>query len=334
MAFYVILLLFSIPLFGETSYYTNVNSRLWMPPEYSAQGEASQVFTKTAHPEANPATLFAESKSLHGGYNNYFHNSFSTALAAVQIPVDSLQSFSAAVAYLLVPGIDSVSAVVDDHGVPVEYEITSESASEIYVSLGYVRRILRRDLIEAYAGASLHMNRRRLIAWTGHGLGVDLGAYARVWDRLHVAAHIKDATTHMMYWNEEYTEYGLPRAYGALGYTVDFGDNSGLNLSYKTPDLFGNSGVIYEDFSTPEYYETPALVQSVRSDLGLLVRAASYGAEFFYNTVSFRTGYTIRNSLTFGAGVSLFERVTIDFSYENAPDLAHTYKIGTTFSWE
>jgi hypothetical protein len=321
-------------LFGSTAYYTNVNSKIWVTPEYSAQGEASIAFNTVAQPTANPATLFTpRDKSIYAGYSNFYSNSFNSGLTSVLLPVDTVQSVSVSLAYLFVPGIDSVTAILDDDGVPVEYEITKESASEIYMTLGYSRKFALADYVSVFGGANLHMNRRRLISWTGHGISADMGVLAVLWEDLYISGHINDVTTHLMYWNAEYSEQGLPKGYGGVGYRFNFSPETELVVSYKTPDLFGNSGAGYVDWTSGDLFEADVEHRSVLNDMGLLFRGAHYGAEFSYRNLAFRAGFNDRKRAAFGAGVHLFETVSLDFAYENSSDLERSYKLGTTFYW-
>lgn len=167
-------------------------------------------------------------------------------------------------------------------------------------------------------GANIKFIRRDNGASSATGIGFDVGALYRVWDRFTVGANLQDATSTLVAWNTGRNELILP--------TLKIGGAWAL-------DLFGNR-------------LTPLLDADVRfegrgSAANLNIGAVSFdfhgGLEFVFREVaSFRMGYTDIGSLSFGAGVRL-PKIDIDYSFAkfNAVDqLGNTHRISLLFTLE
>ncbi|MGM0442860.1 MAG: hypothetical protein ACQEQV_01585 [Fibrobacterota bacterium] len=320
-------------VWAERSYYTNSNSALWRTPAYSAQGNAPDAFTGVPQPGFNPAVLDSGENHFFAGYNNYYRNSLSAAMTALSLPVDSVQRIGISLSYLFVPGVDSVSAQTDEDGVPYEHEIHRVTASEIYLNCAYGRTVFANEFLSLAAGGAFHVNRRRLVEWTGYGIGLDAGLLLNMWNTLSVSALVNDITTKYMHWSSTYQEQGLPRGYLGLGYRDMLSDEFRLSLSYRSPELFGNSGYGVNTFTTKSLFDSNTGDLSPVDSPELLFQAASYGVELAYRAAAFRAGYSNTNSFSFGAGVQLFEAVGVDFAYVTSRSLGGSYTLSTSYRW-
>lgn len=329
-------LLFLLVVFSlfavETSFYTNTNRLLFVSPTYSALGGSNIAISAEPLPISNPsAIILSESKQVFVGYTNYFKNSHNSTLASVIVPLSDKQSVAISLGYLYVP-VDSVSAQVDENGVPYDYTIKTKTSSELYFNAYYAHKILSYRIGDLSVGGSFHVNRRRLIDWTGYGVGLDVGVLNQFKNGVSVSLHVNDITTQFMRWSGSYKELGKPICFGALGYEV--GKKNRFNVTYKTPDLFGNSGLARTSRGDSVFDDEVDYV-SVREKPSTLFSHGSYGvAGVFNEKVTLRAGFSDARKLSFGGGVTLFERLGLDFAYAHQRDLGGTYTVASTYQFK
>lgn len=315
---------------AETSFYTNTNRLLFVSPTYTALGGSNVLTSSEPLPVTNPASIIGtKRKDLFVGFNNYFKNSHNSTVLSGVVPLSEKQNVALSVGYLYVP-VDSVSASLDQNGIPYDYVIKTKTSSELYINAYYAHTLLTYSKGALTVGGSVHFNRRRLIDWSGYGIGLDIGVVNAFTNGVTLGLHINDVTTQFMHWSSDYKELGKPICFAAFAFET--GSKHELALSYKTPDLFGNSGLGRTDKGSTIFDEEVGYI-SVKSDPLKLLSHASYGvAGTFNKRLILRAGFSDARKLSFGGGVKLFERLGIDFAYARQSDLGGTYTVSSTYS--
>lgn len=147
---------------------------------------------------------------------------------------------------------------------------------------------------------------------TSTGLGIDAGmmiitdlndySAKKIWGTLSLGCTINDLTNTIVTW-ENNSQFSIPRS-------VIWG------VAYKQPLSFLNSQVILSYQRSNRY-----------------ISESAYGSEFTYdNTYSLRVG-TRNSELTLGAGLFLFNGLSIDYAFETH-DLGNPHRIGLSFNLE
>lgn len=336
VTFFLIILFFFANvsnIFAEKSIYGNENRFLFSSPEYLAGGEAKNALSAEPIPANNPAsTILANKTTFFAGYTGFWNNSFWTGNTYATLKIDTLSSVSAFVGYLNIPGIDSVSQIIQFEGAEPDYKITQVSSSELSVNLNYARKILNFERFDLSLGVALNVMRRRLVEWTGYGIGLDFGVLFSTNRGNFVGLQIDNLTTQYTHWSKNYHENVLPQAFLSYGYSKELNDNLALKLFYRSPDLFGNSGVVGNTLGNEAGFDEKIHSGSIRKHPENLFTAAGYGTEFIIKKiVSLRAGITDSHKLTFGGGVYLFKRATVDFAYIYSSALDGTYGVSLKF---
>jgi hypothetical protein len=318
---------------AERSIYGNVNRFLFMSPEFSALGEAKNALSSEPLPANNPAsTILANRTTFFAGYTSFYSNILWTGSTYATLKIDSLNVASVFVGYLNIPDIDSVKRTVPFEGAEPYYEITQVSSNELTASFSYARKLVNFERWNLSLGASLNIMRRRLIAHTGYGVGANLGVLFSTNRGNYVSFQVDNVTTQYTHWTENYHENTLPQGFLAYAFSKDLNQNLDMNLLYRSPDLFGNSGVVAstlgEDRSFDDNIRSGSLVENPQN----LFTAAGYGAEFIIKKmVALRLGLTDSHKLTFGGGIHLFDRANVDFAYIYSSALDGTYGVSLRF---
>lgn len=335
-----VFLFFSLAWSAEKSYYSNLNTFLYGVPQYWATGGSDITFADDGMAVSNPAVLpLNEGSRLLVGYTGFYKNAFSTSSASFVTGVNDKIRFSLGVSYLLIPDIEITDGLVaDEFGHPAEDVSVSkfkyESSSETFlnVSLGY--NILEKKAFILTAGASIHGMRRRLIDWTGYGVGVDLAAAIELKKvDLRFALLANDIVGNYINWSSSYTEYSGARLRLGIGYEKEIPYIYGkVKVTYKSPDIFGNEGVSYIAIN---HEEQDPKSGSVKSNPELLLTTASYGFDYLIKDVfAIRVGFDELKRLSFGAGLDLFSRsLGFDFAYTLPYGLAGTYAMSISYNW-
>ncbi len=328
-----------IPL-DAGDYYSNANKAIFVFPQYSALGGSPLAFSRDGSPMSNPANISLESaRALSLSYSGYFDNTFSTTLASFVTQIKDNIGAGVFAGYIYIPNIEITEGfdVYPDTDIPIydESKLTYESSSEVFMNFSFGYTILSTANISATAGASFHCQRRRLIDWTGYGIGLDVGTTVEL-PRAGVrfSLLLDDITTNYIRWSSDYHNNALPHARLGIGWQREIPYIYGkIRIMYKSPDLLGNDGVGYiflgDDEKEPEK-------QSVKDEPGLVFTAAAYGVEYtVQKIVALRVGLDESKRLFFGAGINLFKRsLFFDFSYMVSNDLPGTYSLSMGYHWK
>lgn len=334
---FLLILVFGITIYGEESLSID-NTVLYDTPRQRALGGSDITFSRDAMPSSNPASISLDSLTkISIGYTGFYHNSFNTSGLSFVSTVDNRIGFGLSVAYLMIPDIQITNSFESDSlGNPLLFDqskIDYKSASELNFNASLSYTILQKKVVNISVGGALRGMRRRLIDWTGYGIGFDLAAtteFNRPGITLGLLA--SDITTNYINWSSSYHSNALPRVYFGFGYEKNipyiYGD---IKVTYKSPDLLSNSGEYYSYIGSTE---TPKSGR-VREEPLLLLSAASYGIEYIiYRVLAIRIGLDEMNRFNFGAGVNLFKRsLAFDFSYTTANELAGTYSLSASYNW-
>jgi len=320
--------------FAERSVYGNENRFMFASPRSFALAEAANAILDEPLPANNPASvILAERTNFFLGYTGFYNNILWAGNTWATLVIDSLNAASVFIGYLSIPGIDSVRKVYAFEGAEPDYRISMVSSSELSVNFNFARKLINTTRLNLTVGASLNMMRRRLIDWTGYGIGTDLGVLLTTDRGNHVSLQIDNITTHYTRWSGEYHENTLPQCFFAYGFSKDFNENLSVNLLWRSPDLFGNSGVVASTLGESNQFEDNIRSGSILRNPQNLFTAAGYGAEFLIKqTVALRVGLSSSHKLTFGGGIYLFERANVDFAYIYSSALDGTYSISLRFN--
>ena len=318
---------------AEKSIYGNENRFLFSSPEFAATGEAKNALCSDPIPANNPASvILSEKTSFFAGYTGFYENSFWTATTYAAMKIDSQNVVSAFVGYLYIPDIDSVEQIFAFEGAEPDYKILQVSGSELSVNINYARKLFVFERWNLSIGGSINVMRRRLVKWTGYGIGADLGFLFSTNRGNSVSFQIDNLTTQYTHWSKDYQENVLPQAFLAYGFSKKINENLKIELLYRSPDLFGNSGVVSNTLGKESGFGDEIKSGSIRQNPQNLFTAAGYGTDFtIKKIVSIRLGLTDSHKLTFGGGVYLFERANIDFAYIYSSALDGTYSVSLKF---
>jgi hypothetical protein len=207
----------------------------------------------------------------------------------------------------------------------------------MFLNIGAGYTFVLSQKVHLAAGAALHCQRRRLIDWTGYGIGADAGLtfhFTKTGIRLSLL--FDDLTTNYIHWSASYHDNSLPHARFGFGWRKDLPYIYGsISLMYKTPDLFSNEGVEYNFLSGDQGVDAVPENYSLRERPSLLFTAACMGFEYnIYRVFTIRAGVDEIKRIHFGAGVNLFSQtLPIDFAYMVAGDLPGTYAVSVGYYW-
>lgn len=336
--------LFLVEEISAKDYYSNSNKTLFVFPDYASLGGAGLVFARDAAPQSNPANIPLDSVSqVSLSYAGYYKNAFSTTFTSFVTPVTDKIGLGMFVGYLFVPDIETYNFDIDEVTNEPIYnpsKIDRESSSETFFnfSLGYL--FFQNRLMDLSAGASLHCQRRRLIDWTGYGIGVDVGVTARFpLTGLRASLFADDITTNYIHWSSEYHDNGLPHVRLGVGWRKDIPNlYSRISVMYKSPDLLSNDGVGYNLFSEKADKIDEPYSNRIKDDPLLLLTSACYGVEYvIYKVVSLRLGLDEPKRIFFGSGVNLFaQRLSFEFSLSGlvrSYELESIYNLSISYRW-
>lgn len=322
---------------ADESEYADANRRLYFLPREAALGFSDLTFSRNGAPNTNPANMALDSTSeIALAYSGFYRNAFSTTLLSYVADLRSAGGLGVSVEYLLVPDIiDTRNWSVDSDGnpiVPATFEYAS--ASEMYLHVAYGRGwTLGRVRLDA--GVAANVLRRRLLEWTGYGIGLDgAGAVTFVRTGIRVALVMENLTTTYMNWSDNYSEHVYPHLRLGVGWRREFPYIYGaFQASYASPDLLSNEGANATTFLDANDPEEDARELTLFDDPQMLFYG-NYGLEYtIAKVVSVRVGLESLRRFTFGAGVSLFkQRLTVDFAYLTH-HLSGSYLAGVSWRW-
>lgn len=337
----IICILFFISALFAQDYYSNANRPLYAFPEFSSTGSSALAFARDASPLSNPANIPLDLRnSISLAYTGFYENCFSTTLASFVTNLNEHIGIGMYMGYLYIPDIEVTSGFeLDNDGQPI-YDpslLSMKTSSELFFNFAFGYKFKITPVINASAGASLHCQRRRLIDWTGYGIGVDAGTTLELQrPGLRFSLLLDDITTNYIHWSSDYHENGLPHARLGIGWRKEIPYIYGrLSIMYKSPDLFSNEGVGYNYFSEKAGNVTEPEKHNVKDDPTLLFSSGSYGFEYLIQrVVALRVGLDEPKRIFFGAGVGLFRRsLFFDFAYMVSYELPGTYSLSTSYNW-
>jgi len=331
-----ILLFFAVfAAFAETSIYGNENRFMFASPRSFALGEANNAISDEPIPANNPASIIlAQRTNFFAGYTSFYNNILWVGNTYATVLIDSLNVASFFVGYLSIPDIDSVRSILgSDPNDTLGYEISMVSSSELSINFNFARKLINSGRVNLSVGASVNMMRKRLIDLTGYGLGADVGVLLTTDRGNNVSLQIDNVLTQYTRWDGgQYSENTLPQCFLSYGHSRDINENLRVNLVYRSPDIFGNSGVVGSTLGEGNMFKDNVRSGSIIENPQNIFTAAGYGAEFIIKQlVALRAGLTSSHKLTFGGGVRLFERADIDFGYFYSSALDGTYGISFRF---
>jgi hypothetical protein len=320
--------------------YANANRQLYVQPREAALGFSGAAFARDGGPNTNPATLAMDSGGeVSAAYAGFFGNTYSTSLFSYVTTLNGLGALGASLDYLLVPDIiDTRDWPVDGAGnpiVPPESQWTYRSSSEVYAHAAWGYRWCPGTRVQLGLGAGVNLLRRRLLEWTGYGIGFDAGGlvhFTRSGVRLALTG--EDITTTYINWSHDYDERSLPHLRLGLGWQRDIPYLYGaLRITYSSLDLLGNEGA-----NTTTYLSARDSLEAPRQltfwDDSQFLLYGNLGAEYcIARRVSLRVGLESFRRFTFGAGLALLhESLVVDFAYLTH-QLGGSYLVGLTYRW-
>jgi hypothetical protein len=326
--FFMILVIISIPLAGD--YYSNINKNLFVFPQYLSLGGSNLSYSRDGTQLNNPANLPLESWSrISLAYSGYFDNSFSTSTASFVAPINKNIGIGLATGYLYIPDIEITSDMNIDEFI---YNPSYSSSSELFlnVSIGY--KIIKHSKMILSVGAAFHCLRRRLIDWTGYGIGVDIGStifFNKPGIRFSLL--IDDITTNYIHWSSNYHDNGMPHIYTGLGWRKEYPYIYGsIGLMYKSPDLLTNEGVMSNSRKSKLPEKT-----TIKEDPLSLIKYGCYGFEYIIQKiVTLHLGFDELKRTSFGGGLNLLNQsLSFDFAYIVSYDLPGTYSLSSSYQW-
>lgn len=325
--------------FAEKSEYGDIRG-IFISPRFAALGEGAQVISDEPLPIGNPASIqLAKRTNVYLGYNGYYKNLFSVTSAYMTLPIDSVQSVAVSLSYMLIPDIDSVALVEVTPGADPVYEFSTITASEIYIDARYARTMFTTDKLRFILGGAFHAKRKRLGDWTGFGVGADVGIVTEFQRGMRLSWQVNNIITeYTRYSNDSgsldnyYSENTLPISYLGVGYIKEVTPKFELQLSYRSPDLFANSGVVNSRVGEESLFEEDSTQINPWKKPSQFFTEAGYGVELgIHKTAFIRLGWADTRKLTFGGGAYLFDRLDVDFVYAHSFLLEGTYGVSLRY---
>jgi len=337
-AILIVIALSSCTALAAESEYADANRRLYFLPREAALGFADLTFARNGAPNTSPANMALDSSSeVALSYSGHFRNAFSSTLLSYAVDLRGAGGLGISLDYVFVPDIiDTRNWTVDGDGnpvIPATFEYST--ASEMYLHVAYGRGWTLCRRVRLDAGVAANVLRRRLLEWTGYGIGLD-GAGAVTFLRSGVRAGLvmENMTTTYMNWSDSYSEYVYPHLRLGVGWRRDFPYIYGaFQASYASPDLLSNEGANATTFLDANDPEEDARELTLFDDPQMLFYG-NYGLEYtIAKVVSVRVGLEALRRFTFGAGVALFgQRLVVDFAYLTH-HLSGSYLASIAYRW-
>ncbi len=326
-------------------YYSNSNKSLFIFPEYASLGGAGLVFSRDGAPLSNPANIPLDSFSqISLSYAGYYNNTFSTSFISFVTEVTQRIGIGMFGGYLYIPDIEITENFELDQetGVPI-YDpslISMKSSSEIFFNFSFGYNLFENRKLNVSSGASLHCQRRRLIDWTGYGIGFDAGMTLLLKrSGLRFSIFADDFTTNYIHWSSDYHDNGLPHIRIGLGWRKEVPNLYGrFSIMYKSPDFLSNDGVGYNLFSEKAEKIDEPYENRIRKKPSLLLTAGCYGIEYLiHKVVALRLGFNESKRIFFGSGVNMFSQaLSFEFSLSGqvrSYELEGIYFLSVSYKW-
>lgn len=249
--------------------------------------------------------------------------------AGVAIPYGSDMSFGVSAIRLSVDGIpDTRESLIDASTGEIIYDINHPFARIDYSKItefsnadwAFYFSFAKRQSGNFYWGANVKIIRRDIAEFSATGIGFDIGAIYKPYDRLILGANIQDVTTTLVAWSTGRNELIAPTAKIGAAYQLDFLGG----MITPTIDL----DMRFEN----RQYASNFNVGPISFDMHL-------GFEYDYkNIFAVRGGYNDVKQFTLGAGIKL-PKLTIDYSFarfneSDANRLPDTHRISLILTLE
>lgn len=336
--FGLILFFFSLSSRAQEPY-ANINKEVFLMPSNAAVGGANLAFSADAGPMSNPANIsFNTHSSIALSYSGYFANTYSVSMSTFATRINQFIGVGSSVGYIYVPEIAVTEHFVTDGSGNLIYDPVYKSSSELYMNFAFSYLFPVTDKFHLATGASIHCQRRRLIDWTGYGIGVDIGLTCALPESgLRFSVLFDDITTNYIHWSSSYHDNGAPHARLGIGWKKELPYVYGvICMTYKSPDLLSNEGVGYNYIGAKNDEEKIPEKINFKKNPGLLFANGYYGCEYvIHKIVALRIGFNEPKRFVFGGGLNLFSQsLSFDFSYMTSnADLPGTYALSSGYSW-
>ena len=254
----------------------------------------------------NPAGLaslnYPQASLMH---EEHFGNLVNYNYASVAIPYGNDMSFGVSAIRLSIDGIpDTREALVDATTGEVIYDITHPFARIDYTKikefsnadLAIYFSFAKKQSEDFYWGANVKIIRRDIAEFGATGIGFDVGAIYKPYNRLILGANIQDVTTTLVAWSTGRNELISPTAKIGAAYQLD---------------LLG--GIISPAIDLDMRFENRQYASNF--NVGPISFDMHLGFEYDYkNILAVRGGYNDVKQFTVGAGIKL-PKLTIDYSF-------------------
>lgn len=235
-------------------------------------------------------------------HEEHFGNLMNYNYGAVAIPYGTDMSFGLSIIRSSIDGIpDTRNALYDANGDGIldirtdrlDYsKITEFNNTDWAFYLSFAKR----QTEDFYWGANVKLISRDIAEFTAFGIGFDLGAYYKPFDKLHLGATIQDVTTTLVAWSTGRNELISPTAKIGAAYELSF-----LGGTFLPAIDFD---IRFENRKTASTFA-----------VGPISFDAHTGLEYRYkNIFAVRAGYNDVKQFTVGAGVNL-PKLQIDYSF-------------------
>ena len=254
----------------------------------------------------NPAGLaFLQYPQAALMHEEHFGDLVNYNYAAVAIPYDKDMSFGISAIRLSVDGIpDTRESLIDASTGEVIYDITHPFARIDYSKItefsnadwAFYFTFAKKQSDDFYWGANVKIIRRDIAEFSATGIGFDVGAIYKPFDKLSLGANLQDVTTTFVAWSTGRNELITPTLKVGAAYTLD---------------LLG--GVITPALDLDLRFENRQYASNF--NIGPISFDMHAGFEYNYkNIIAVRGGYNDVKQFTAGAGIKL-PKLTIDYSF-------------------
>ena len=254
----------------------------------------------------NPAGLaFLQYPQAALMHEEHFGNLVNYNYAAVAIPFDKDMSFGISAIRLSVDGIpDTRESLIDASTGEVIYDITHPFARIDYSKItefsnadwAFYFTFAKKQSDNFYWGANVKIIRRDIAEFSATGIGFDVGAIYKPFEKLTLGANLQDVTTTFVAWSTGRNELIAPTLKVGASYNLDF-----------------LGGVISPALDFDLRFENRQYASNF--NIGPISFDMHAGFEYnFKNIIAIRGGYNDVKQFTAGAGIKL-PKLTIDYSF-------------------
>jgi len=256
----------------------------------------------------NPAGLsFIEYPQIALMHEEHFGSIVNYNYAAVAIPYDTDMSLGISAIRLGIDGIpDTREALINRITSEVIYDIKNDSGvidpSRVKefsnADWAFYLTFAKRQSEDFSWGVNVKILRREIAEYSAMGIGFDIGAVYKPYERLTLGANFQDVTTTLVSWSTGRNELITPTLKMGGAYSLDF-----------------LGGEIQPSVVIDMRFENRRTASNL--NLGPVSMDFHTGMEYNYKKVVFvRGGYNDVKQFTLGAGIKL-PKLMVDYSYAN-----------------